>query len=254
MKVALPALLRRGAEDPSNSPLQQWDSTVAALIQSSIIPKCSALGGGVYILTGVGRLGEAEDGGKQCQAKPLWSAACCAPPEGRDSFSVGLIKETGEAERQVSMKELEEMLGVEELFSQGCGGEDGETAAATVGPHSDGLHANAAQTEAAETDVNSETVDPQAEKDIAESHKVSTPGDGVVADVSDLSEEIPAEPGLSVSSRVQEYSEAVPEEDSNSTSTLVFILSTTLSILKAPLRPLFSTITEFPAQVIQHKH
>lgn len=256
VEVAVPALLRRGAEDPSDSPLQQWDSTVAALIQSTIIPKCAALGGGVYILTGAGRLGAAEDGDEECQAKPLWSAACCASPEGRDGFSVGLIKETEEAERQVSMKELEEMLGVEELFPGGCGGEDGVTAAATAGPLSDGLHANAGKTEAAETDVNSESVDPQAEEDIAESRKVSTPGEKVLADatpedadVSDLSEEIAAEPEVSASSRVQEYSEAVPEEDSNSTSTFIFILSTTLSILKAPLQPLFSTITEFPAQV-----
>ncbi|KAM4736129.1 uncharacterized protein FYW61_006400 [Anableps anableps] len=256
VKVAVPALLRGGAEDPSDSPLQQWDSTVAALIQSSIIPKCAALGGGVYILTGVGRLGAAEDGDEACQAKPLWSAACCAPPEGQDGFSVGLIKETGEAERQVNMKELEEMLGVEELFSEGCGGEDRKTAAATVELHSDGLHANAAKTEADETDVNSETVDPHVMEDIKENSEESAPEERADVDakpedydVSDLSEETTAESVISVSSRVQQHSESVPEEDSNSTSTLVFILSTTLSIMKAPLRPIFSTITEFPAQV-----
>ncbi|XP_032414166.1 uncharacterized protein LOC116717140 [Xiphophorus hellerii] len=248
VKVAVPALLRGATEDPSDSPLQQWDSTVAALIQSSIIPKCAALGGGVYVLTGAGRLGAAEDGDEACQAKPLWTAACCAPPEGKSGFSVGLIKETEEAERQVSMKELEEMLGVEELFFEGCGGEDRETAAAAEGLHTDALHTNAAQ-----TDVNSETVDPHAKADLEESSKDSMQEERVGVDAksedSDLSEETAAESVISVSSRVQQYSESVPEDDSNSTSTLLYVLSTTLSILKAPLRPVFSTVTEFPAQV-----
>ncbi|XP_047217244.1 uncharacterized protein LOC124865828 [Girardinichthys multiradiatus] len=261
VKVAVPALLRGGAGDlsdaasPTDSPLQQWDSTVAAMIQSSIMPKCAALGGGVYILTGAGRLGAAEDGDEECQTKLLWSAVCCAPPEGKDGFSVGVIKET-QAERQVSMKELEEMLGVTELFSEGCGGEDRETAAATVGLHSDGLHGNAAKTEADETDENSETGDPHAKEGKKESFKVSLPEErfgadakSENADVSHLSEETTAELVTSVSSSEQQFSETVTEEDSNSTSTLVFLLSTTLSILKAPLCPVFSIITEFPAQV-----
>ncbi|KAK5621168.1 hypothetical protein CRENBAI_012616 [Crenichthys baileyi] len=262
VKVAVPALLRGGAGDisdvasPTDSPLQQWDSTVAAMIQSNIMPKCAALGGGVYILTGAGRLGAAEDGDEECQTKLLWSAACCAPPEGKDGFSVGVIKETQEAERQVSMKELEEMLGVAELFSEGCGGEDRETAAATVGLRTDGLHGNAAKTEADGTDENSETGDPHAKEGKQESFKVSSPEErfgadakSENADVSHLSEETTAELVISASSSEQQFSETVTEEDSNSTSTLVFLLSTTLSILKAPLCPVFSTITEFPAQV-----
>ncbi|PWA24969.1 hypothetical protein CCH79_00015443, partial [Gambusia affinis] len=248
VKVAVPVLLRGATEDPSDSPLQQWDSTVAALIQSSIIPKCAALGGGVYVLTGAGRLGAAEDGDKACQANPRWMATCCAPPGGKSGFSVGLIKETEEAERQVSIKELEEMLGVEELFSESCGEEDRETAAAAEGLHTDAVHANATQ-----TDVNSETVDPHAKADIEESSKDSTPEERVGVDAksedSDLSEETAAESVISVSIRVQQYSESVPEDDSNSTSTLLYVLSTTLSILTVPLRPVFSTVTEFPAQV-----
>uniref|UniRef100_A0A3Q2DK62 Uncharacterized LOC107082231 n=1 Tax=Cyprinodon variegatus TaxID=28743 RepID=A0A3Q2DK62_CYPVA len=210
-KATVPALLKGGADqsDPSspiNSPFQQWDSAVAAVIQSCIIPKCAALGGGLYILTGAGRLGAAEDGDEDCQAKLLWSAVCCSPPEGKGSFSVGLIKETEEGEWQVSMKELEDMLGVAEIFSGGCGGDNRETAAAIVG-----LPNN--------------------------------------ADVSDLSDETVTESLLSVSNSEQSYSEPVTEEDSNSSSTLVYLLSTTLSIIKAPLHPVFSTITEFPAQV-----
>ncbi|XP_021176076.2 uncharacterized protein LOC105931583 [Fundulus heteroclitus] len=260
IKVAVPALFRGETGDPSDpatdSPLHQWDSTVATFIRSSIIPGCAALGGGVYVLTGAGRLGAAEDGDQECQARPLWSAACCAPPEGKGGFGVGLIKESEEVERQVSMKELEEMLGVAELFSEGCGGEDGETAAAMVGLHGDGPPANAAKTEADETDVKSESVDQRAAEEATEGGDVSTADDRVAAgaaseggDASDLSGESAAESVISESSSEQQYSEAVAEDDSNSTSTLVYILSTTLSVVKAPLRPVFSTITEIPAQV-----
>uniref|UniRef100_A0A3Q2PA49 Uncharacterized LOC105931583 n=1 Tax=Fundulus heteroclitus TaxID=8078 RepID=A0A3Q2PA49_FUNHE len=260
IKVAVPALFRGETGDPSDpatdSPLHQWDSTVAAFIRSSIIPGCAALGGGVYVLTGAGRLGAAEDGDQECQARPLWSAACCAPQEGKGGFGVGLIKASEEAERQVSLKELEEMLGVAELFSDGCGGEDGETAAATVGLHGDGPPANAAKTEADETDVKSESVDQRAAEEATEGSDVSTADDRVAAgaaseggDASDLSGESAAESVISESRSEQQYSEAVAEDDSNSTSTLVYILSTTLSVVKAPLRPVFSTITEIPAQV-----
>ncbi|XP_015226281.1 PREDICTED: uncharacterized protein LOC107082231 [Cyprinodon variegatus] len=258
-KATVPALLKGGADqsDPSspiNSPFQQWDSAVAAVIQSCIIPKCAALGGGLYILTGAGRLGAAEDGDEDCQAKLLWSAVCCSPPEGKGSFSVGLIKETEEGEWQVSMKELEDMLGVAEIFSGGCGGDNRETAAAIVGLPSYQPHANAAKAEADATNVISETIDPHAKEDIKEGSKVPEERSAVDAksqnaDVSDLSDETVTESLLSVSNSEQSYSEPVTEEDSNSSSTLVYLLSTTLSIIKAPLHPVFSTITEFPAQV-----
>nr|XP_020466473.1 uncharacterized protein LOC109966167 isoform X3 [Monopterus albus] len=139
IKVAVPALLR-GSRDPSHpvlaadSPLQHWDSTVTTLVQSSITPQCSALGGDLYILTGVGHLGAAEE----CQMKPLWSAVCCAVPEGKGGFSIGLISETGKGERQVSVKELEEILGVTELFSKGCQGADAEAVGTVIDLHSEG--------------------------------------------------------------------------------------------------------------------
>uniref|UniRef100_A0A3Q0S6W0 INO80 complex subunit E n=1 Tax=Amphilophus citrinellus TaxID=61819 RepID=A0A3Q0S6W0_AMPCI len=137
IKVAVPALLRGGAApshsvSPTDFPFHHWDSTVTTLVQSSISPQCSTLGGDLYILTGVGGLRAAEDGDKGCQMKPLWSAACCAIPQGKAGFSVGLIRETEEGVRQVSVKELEDMLGLAELFSEGCRGGDGESVAVRV--------------------------------------------------------------------------------------------------------------------------
>uniref|UniRef100_A0A8C5HEJ5 Uncharacterized LOC114478050 n=1 Tax=Gouania willdenowi TaxID=441366 RepID=A0A8C5HEJ5_GOUWI len=126
-KVAIPALLRLGSShalSPPDSPFQNWDSTVTTLVQSSIYPRCTTLEGDLYILMGAGSFGAAEDGEEQCQTTPLWSAVCCSAPEGKDGFSVAIIQETGEGLRPVSIKELEEVLGVTELFFEGCGDAD----------------------------------------------------------------------------------------------------------------------------------
>uniref|UniRef100_A0A8C4DRV1 INO80 complex subunit E n=1 Tax=Dicentrarchus labrax TaxID=13489 RepID=A0A8C4DRV1_DICLA len=228
IKGAVPALLR-GSGGPSNpvSPLQHWDSTVTTWVQSTIMPQCSSLGGELYILTGVGSLGAAEDGGEECQTKPLWSAMCCAVPEGQSGFSVGLIREAGEGERQVSVKELEEILGVAELFSEGCGGADGET----VGITAEELDADLTGENTAANEADSDTTSQDSNEDIKESEALVT------------GEQVPPEASA-------EY-ETVDEQetDTNSTSTLVYILSTTMSILKAPLQPVFSTITQLPGQV-----
>ncbi|XP_076593516.1 uncharacterized protein LOC143324699 [Chaetodon auriga] len=296
IKVAVPALLRLDG-DPSHpvslidSPLQHWDSTVTALVQSSITPHCSTLGGDLYVLTGVGGLRAAEDGDEECQTKPLWSAVCCAAPEGKSSFSVGLIREAGEGERQVSVKELEEMLGVAELFSDGCGGADGEAVGITVGLHSEGLPDNTEKLDADLTGENAggnevdsntagrvtegeedgaDTTSQDPNEDIKEGREALIAGEQVVgvdaqpaeADVADATQS--SESG-SEGRRDVTHSEAVrsgslessaehetvdeQETDTNSRSTLGFILSTAMSILKAPLRPVFSTITQLPGQV-----
>lgn len=309
IKVAVPALLR-GDGDPSNpgsptdSPLQLWDSTVTTLVQSSINPQCSALGGDLYILTGMGGLRAAEDGDNKCQTKLLWSAVCCAVPEGKSGFSVGLIREAEEGERQVSVRELEEMLGVAELFSEGCGGADGETVGITVDLHTKRVTANtekpsdsnsyssctdsilahdvdsntAAQVNEGE-EVGSGTTGQDSNEVIKESREALIAGEQVAgvdaqpdgADVADITQETSADAATPESSgelhrdvthsRVarsespesSSEDETVDEQetDTNSSSTLVFVLSTTLSILKAPLQPVFSTITQLPGQVIQ---
>lgn len=274
IKVAVPALLR-GGSDPSNpgsptdSLLQLWDSKVTTLVRSSINPQCSILGGDLYILTGAGGLGAAEDGNNQCQMKLLWSAVCCAVPEGKSGFSVGLIREAEGGERQVNVKELEEMLGVAELFTEGCGGADGETVGITLG-----LTGNTEK----EEDVGSDTTNNSNEV-IKENRETLIGGERVagvdaqpdVADVADITQESSTDATTSEGSGEWQHdvtrSGAVRSEtpesssedgtvdeqetDTNSSSSLVFVLSTTLSILKAPLRPVFSTITQLPGQVIQ---
>ncbi|XP_070691799.1 uncharacterized protein [Pempheris klunzingeri] len=295
IKVAVPALLRGGGDpshpiSPTDSLLQNWDSTVTTMVQSSIFPQCSTLGGDLYILTGVGGLGAAEDGDEECQMKPLWSAFCCAVPEGKSGFSVGLIGETGEGEKQVSVEELEEMLGVEELFSEGCGGADEGTVGISLGLHSEGLpgnieklHADLTGENTGAQDVNSniagrvtegeevgsDTTSQDSNEEIKESREAPIAAQVQEADVADVTQETSADAATSEDGSEEQHGvthsgadrsespessadyETVDEQetDTNSSSTLVYLLSTTMSILKAPLRPVFSTITQLPGQV-----
>ncbi|XP_039973482.1 uncharacterized protein LOC120784086 [Xiphias gladius] len=273
IEVTVPALLRGGGDpshpaSPTGSPLQHWDSTVTTLVQSSISPQCSTLGGDLYILTGAGGLGATEDGDEECQMKPLWSAVCCAVPEGRGGFSVGLIRETGEGERQVSMKELEEMLGVAEMFSEGCGRADAETVGVVAGLHSEAqpgniekISANAHGGERGDKDVDSDaagrdiegetTLDAQQEEADEVSRETSA---DAVKSASSSEERGDLRRSRAVRSESPESSadyEPVDERetDTNSSSTLVYIFSTTMSILRAPLCPVVSTVTRLPGQV-----
>ncbi|XP_031708589.1 uncharacterized protein LOC116386472 [Anarrhichthys ocellatus] len=321
IKVAVPALLRGGGDpshhvSPTDSPLQHWDSTVTTLVQSSISPQCSTLGGDLYILTGVGGL---RDGDGECQTTPLWSAVCCTVPEGKSGFSMGLIRETGGGERQVSVKELEEILGVAELFSEGCGVADGETVGIRVGLHSEGLpgnieklHADLTGENTGAKDVDSNTGRATEGEEVGsgatkgeevgsgatEGEEVglgatkgeevgsgatkgeevgsgATKGEEVGSDAT-KGEEVGSEvtKGEEVGSGATEginqrdvtHSRAVrsgspessadyetadeQETDTNSSSTLMYVLSTTLSILKVPLQPVFSTVTKLPGQVM----
>lgn len=200
------------------------------------------------------------------------------------------------------MRELEEMLGVAELFSEGCGGADGETVGITVDLHSKRVTGNteklsdsnsystdsilahdvdsntAAQVNEGE-EVGSGTTSQDSNEVIKESREALIAGEQVAgvdaqpdeADVADITQETSADAVTSESSgerhRDVTHSRAVRSEspesssenetvdeqetDTNSSSTLVFVLSTTLSILKAPLQPVFSTITQLPGQVIQ---
>uniref|UniRef100_A0A3Q1HYA9 Uncharacterized LOC110972529 n=1 Tax=Acanthochromis polyacanthus TaxID=80966 RepID=A0A3Q1HYA9_9TELE len=236
--IKVPSLLRRGGDpshpvSPTDIPLQHWDSTVTTLVQSSIAPQCTTLGGRLFILTGAGGFGAAEDGNKECQMNPLWFAVCCSVPEGKGNFIVGLISETGKGERQVSVKELEEMLGVTELFSEGCGGGEEET----IG----------------DTSLDSDTTGEDANPDLKEHREASVTQEQVGAGEDAQSEkiEVADEVVRSESSESSADYESVDEQetDTNSTSTLFYIFSTTLSILKAPLHPVVSTVTELPGQV-----
>uniref|UniRef100_A0A673LM86 valine--tRNA ligase n=1 Tax=Sinocyclocheilus rhinocerous TaxID=307959 RepID=A0A673LM86_9TELE len=66
----------------------------------------------MYVQIGLGGLNE-------CRGELLWSAVCCAASDGEGSFSVGLVKE-GDV-KVLSIKALEELIGVTGLFSGGCG-------------------------------------------------------------------------------------------------------------------------------------
>ncbi|XP_060937779.1 uncharacterized protein LOC133014530 [Limanda limanda] len=327
IKAAAPILLRGGGDpshsvSPSDSPLQHWDSTVTTLVQSSISPQCSTLEGDLYILTGAGGLRAAEDGDEECQMGPLWSAVCCAGPEGKGGFSVGLIRETSAGDRQVSLKELEELLGVEEMFSEGCGGAGVETVGILVGLQGEEKPENVEEMDVdapgegtRDTDVDSDTAGPDTEgetnrqdtgaENIRQDAEAETNRQDAEAETSrqdaevetnrqdaevetnrqdteaeknpdaqpeeaaEVAQEASADAVESTSSSEEQgdvrRSGAVTSEspdssadqetaddqetDANSTSTLVYILSTTISILKAPLHPLISRVTKFPGQV-----
>lgn len=258
--VVVPALLRGGA-GPSNPGsasdplLQLWDSTVTTLVQSVIRPNCSALGGDLYILTGRGHLWADEDG-DNCQTKLLWSAVCCAAPEGQSGFSVGFIREAEEGEKQASVRELEEVLGVAELFSGGCGGAHGGTLEITA----DILREDVTNTRSQADDgaeVDSDATGHDSREAIS-----SGETEGEIADVADVVQKTSADAATSECEELQEgapsgesssldESAVEPETGRNSSSILLFVISTTVSILTAPLRPVFSTVTQVPGQVIQ---
>ncbi|KAF3692101.1 Endonuclease domain-containing 1 protein [Channa argus] len=258
IKVAVPALLGGSKHAPhlvlpTDSPLQHWDATVTTLVHSRITPLCSTLGGDLYIITGVGSFRAAEDENGECQTKPLWSAVCCAVPEGKGGFSLGLIRETEIGEKQVSVKELEELLGVDELFSEGCGGTD---EAVVVDSHTEGhtvkrekLHYE----EVGDRNVNSETTDVDEDEEPEE----VTQGTSADAVKSTRSGEEQHDVRHSVAVKIEspessaDYETLDKEEtDTNSSSVLVYVLSTTWSIIKAPLWPVVSTVTQLPGQVI----
>lgn len=240
VKVAAPSLLRgdvgsSGPVLPTDPGLQHWDLTLTNLFQSSIRPQCSTVGGDLYILTGVGGLQTGGDG-DECQTEPLWSAFCCAAPEGSSGFSGGLIRETGAEDRQVSTRELQELLGVGEMFSEGCGGADAEAFGALTSSF------NQESTEPAghrETDGPEPVQENQAHEESAEAEGAARSRE----ERPDVTQSTP-ESESPVSSSVEEQ-----ETDENATSTLVYILSTTMSILKAPLQPVVSTVTHLPGQV-----
>lgn len=249
----------------------------------------------------------------------------------------------------MSVKELEEILGVSELFSEGCGRADGEAIGIIAGLFSQGVPETVEEVNADLTDENTEAEDvesntdgqsteeenvaldainsdsnteenseapiaeeeeaasdpmsrvlnedvqsfreagtsqeeedgsdtgSQASSDDVEENKEAQTAEEYVAAVDAQREEADAadatqetSPGSDTSERSSNEQrdvrytssdgsessagdETVDEQqtDTNSSSTLVYILSTTLYIMKAPLKPVFSTLTQLPGQVIK---
>ncbi|XP_053737475.1 uncharacterized protein LOC128768547 [Synchiropus splendidus] len=222
--VLVPALLRGGDAPPpeEDSPLQQWDSTVASLVLVNFAPQCSSSGGDLYVLIGAGGLEATE-----CQAEPLWCALYCAVPGGSAGFSLGLVSETDGGVREVSVDELEATLGLEELFSDENPGAAGVLA--MVVPDSD---------------ANVDTVAEDASG--ADESSSSQREEQYSVRETRAAQEESAE---ALDEAVKSTAEIEKELEANSSSTVIYILSTALSILKAPLRPVVSTVTQLPGQV-----
>ncbi|XP_061530333.1 uncharacterized protein LOC133401395 isoform X2 [Phycodurus eques] len=258
VKVFIPALLRGGehASPATDSPLQRWDWAVSTLVRSSVAPECSALGGELYVLTGAGAPGD-----EGCQAGPLlWSAACCSVPEAEGDFSVGLIRETGNDdvnEKRVSVKELQERLGVEELFSGGCAAAGGESTGVALSLHTEDTRELAADEIGLDSKIDDESDSDTSEADASdadgsdpdESEAFARDAEADVTEESAVKTESSSTEEADETRSVETVPEQEDEADSNSSSIVVSIFSTTLSILKAPLRPFFSRITQFPRQV-----
>ena len=237
------------------------------------------------MVTGRGRLGPDGQGGDEgCEAgQLLWSAMCCdVPSGGEQGFSVGLVQEAeGGEEQQVSVEQLEKMLGVTELFSEGCGGGSGQAAVDfTLG--AERVLLKDASTKSAEEPEDQGTAQDSSGEGITEQ---AASVEDRVADVDAIPKQSDGEEGTAPSQdpdeeqsdvrgsearagtetesghpsdegeTAEQTAEADPEEETN--STIVYLISTGVYILTLPLRPVFSTITSLPGQVGQltaHPH
>ncbi|XP_072316788.1 uncharacterized protein [Eucyclogobius newberryi] len=280
VEVVVPALLKGDSEEPELSPaashLQQWDSTVTTLVQTRVLPQCQTSGGDLYVLIGAGRLSALGHEAELCQTKLLWAAACCATPGGEDGSSVAFIRDGEEEERQVSVTELEDVLGVTELFSEACGRSSGadlamasQSKAQTVSSEaskaseaSEAAPAQNAQTEEltaanGETEWNSKQTEGSTEQSVASAvtesaKRAQVSPDGEESEVTSSESASPSESSdtrTAADPPVSSETAEEQEEDANSTSTFLYVLSTALYVLKAPLRPVVSTITELPGKV-----
>ncbi|XP_067260197.1 endonuclease domain-containing 1 protein isoform X3 [Chanodichthys erythropterus] len=228
--VAIPALYRGTTNmtpSPSNSPLLKWDALTAELIRSSVIPMCSETSGEIYVQIGVG-------GFNECGGKLLWSAMCCAAPDGDASFSVGLVKE-GDL-RVLSITALEELIGVTSLFLGGCGemGRQGEELASLLNEQLN--------------DIKTPDSGAQSEEDIG----VHNTQEAVTSEseIEEVTEHVNGEASSYTSSLSSDMDvEESTNETESSGSALIYILSSTIYLLYAPFSPIVNKVTNFPFQV-----
>ncbi|KAL6489468.1 hypothetical protein MHYP_G00032090 [Metynnis hypsauchen] len=225
----VPALFKRDrhvAPSASLSPLQKVDALAAELVESQVVPLCSKVGGNVYVQSGLGGL-------SQCEAGIPWTAVCCADPDGATSFSKGMVLE-GEGDLKVmSVDELEKLVGIEELFLGGC----------SQGGHG---HEEVISLSKERPDIIQE-----ANKD---THLVETSSDGHMdTQVAEEAEQSRANRQADDTSPeetlIEESTDANDTESEPSESVLLYILSSSFSLLCAPLSPVISTLTNLPSQV-----
>lgn len=213
---------------PSNSPLLKWDALTAQLTQSSVVPMCSEMSGEIYVQIGVG-------GFNECRGKLLWSAVCCAASDGDGSFSVGLVKE--DDVRVLSIEELEELIGVTSLFSGGCGkmGHQREEGLTSL-------------LEKQLNDIKTPNSDAQSEEhiDVHNTQEAGTPK----LENEDVTEHVNGEAPSYTSSFSSDMDvEESTNETESSESALLYILSSTISLLYAPFSPIVNQVTNFPFQL-----
>ncbi|XP_056330892.1 uncharacterized protein LOC130242941 [Danio aesculapii] len=220
--VAIPALYRETSDGtPSSSPFLQWDSLTAELIRSSIIEKCSENGGEIYVQTGVG-------GFNECGGKPMWSALCCAASGGDGSFSFGIVKE-GDV-NVLSIKALEERVGVTGLFSGDCGEMRHEIEEELASILKKEMNS-----------IETPNSDAQSEEHISKGNTQEAEAESIDEEVTSES----SESALGSDMDIQEDSDEIERSE----SVLLYILSTIFSLLYAPFSPIVNIATNLPFQL-----
>lgn len=228
--VAIPALYRGTTNmtpSPSNSPLLKWDVLTAELIWSSIVPMCSETSGEIYVQIGVG-------GFNECGGKLLWSAVCCAASDGDASFSVGLVKE-GDV-RVLSITALEELIGGTSLFSEGCGemGRQGEELTSLLNKQLN--------------DIKTPNSNAQSEEHVGVQN--TQEAGTSESENEEVTEHVNGETSSYTSSLSSDMDvEESTNETESSGSALIYILSSTISLLYAPFSPIVNKVTNFPFQL-----
>ncbi|KAG9275833.1 hypothetical protein AMEX_G8067 [Astyanax mexicanus] len=281
--VFIPSLYKRNREilptSDSLSPLQKVDTLTAELVESQIIPLCSKGGGEVYVQSGVGAL-------NRCEAGLLWTAVCCSAPDGAASFSMGMVLEGGDDVKVVSVEELEKLVGIGELFLGGCG-QGVKSREEMMSISKEGME-NVQGTGGKEAEVTDETkiyrdsrlesLNNEVKEEVSsyKTQKSETSSDPLKQEPETSSKSLNQEPETSSKSLNQEpetsskplnqASETSSIEETSieqslsekstftndtepSESVLLYILSSSFSLLYAPLSPIVSTLTNLPSQI-----
>ncbi|KAG9344971.1 hypothetical protein JZ751_009511, partial [Albula glossodonta] len=212
----LPLLLRHSGQDgptsSSGTPGESWDSAVSALVRRSVHPQCRSLGGDLYLLSGRGGVGGSVEG-CSAEADLFWTALCCAVPDEEAGFSLGMVNVRQEGLQVLDMNGLEEIVGTGDAQSTDAQHAEAETVGTTDIQNTDSEHAEA------ESQVESSAVKSTR----SAPHSAST----------------------KASDHISQTTAAEPRGN----STLLFLLSCSVSLLCAPLRPVTSTLTQIPGQV-----
>ncbi|KAJ8287760.1 hypothetical protein COCON_G00004190 [Conger conger] len=210
--VTTPALLRRDGYNlyaSPDTPANLWDALLSELVRNTIHPQCGALGGDLYVLTGRGASGE---WGQGCEPGLFWSAMCCVVPDDVSVFNVGVVKVGEEEARVLDVKGLEEVVGVEESATQ------------------------------------PDPVEALAESSLAESAATQS-ADAPSEEAEGRSATVRSGP-LSTREDPNAHASAPKiSAEPQGNSTLLYLLSCSLWLITAPLRPVTSTLAQLPGQV-----